>query len=97
MGNSVVSNAMAAHPELAAVAVLVLGLVVARLASIAVGYGLAALDRRVSRMTTSEASVLTPRLISLSRTFVFWLLLVLAVALAARVLGVGGGLAVLNI
>lgn len=97
MGSSVVSNAMATHPELAAVVVLVLGLVVARLASMAVGYGLAALDRRVSRMTTSEASVLTPRLISLSRSFVFWLLLVLAVALAARVLGVGGGLAALNI
>lgn len=97
MENSTISNAIAAHPELAAVAVLVVGFVVARLASIGVGYGLAALDRRMARITTSEASVLTPRLISLSRSFVFWLLLVLAVAFSARVLGVGGGLAVLNI
>ncbi|MDX1517612.1 MAG: mechanosensitive ion channel [Woeseiaceae bacterium] len=97
MGNSSVSSVIEAHPEIAAIAVLVVGVVIARVASIAVGYGLGALDRRLSRITTSETGVLTPRLISLSRAFVFWLLLVLAVALAARVLGVGGGLAALNV
>lgn len=97
MDNSVVTNAIAKYPEIAAVVVLVLGIVIARLASITVGYGLAALDRRLARITTTETSVLTPRLISLSRAFVFWLMLVLAVALVGRVLGVGGGLAALNI
>lgn len=97
MGSSTVLNVISAHPEFAAIAVLVAGLVVARVASIGVSLGLAALDRRLARITTSEVSVLTPRLITLSRTFVFWLLLVLSVALAARVLGVGGGLAALNI
>lgn len=97
MGNSSVSSAIEAHPELAAIAVLIFGVIAARIASIALGYGLSALDGRLARITTSEASVLTPRLISLSRTFVFWVLLVLAVALAARVLGVGGGLAALNV
>lgn len=97
MGSSSVSSVVQAHPELSAVAVLIVGVVVARVASIAVGFGLGALDKRLSRITTSEASVLTPRLIALSRAFVFWLLLVLAVALATRVLGVGGGFAALNI
>ena len=97
MGSSTVLNTISAHPEVAAIAVLVVGLIVARVASIGVSYGLAALDRRLARITTSEVSVLTPRLIALSRAFVFWLLLVLSVALAARVLGVGGGLAALNI
>lgn len=97
MGSSSVSSAVQAHPELAAVAVLIIGVIAARIASIAVGHVLAALDRRLSRITTTEASVLTPRLISLSRAFVFWLVLVLSVALAARVLGVGGGFAALNI
>lgn len=96
MGNSVVSNIVAVHPELTAIALLVAGFIVARLASYGVGYGLAVLDRRMARITTSEASILSPRLISLTRAFVFWLVLVLAVALAARVLGVGGGMSELN-
>lgn len=96
MGNSIVSNFIATQPELTAIVLLVAGFIVARVASYGVGYGLGVLDRRVARITTSDASILSPRLISLTRAFVFWLVLVLAVALAARVLGVGRGMSTLN-
>lgn len=96
METSILSNSIAAHPEFFAIALLVLGFIVARLASFAVGHALAVLDRRMSRVTTSDASILSPRLITLSRAFIFWLVLILAVALAARVLGVGGDTEGLN-
>lgn len=96
MDPSNVSKILSSHPEMVAIALLVLGLIAARLASFAVGYALSALDRRMARVTTSDTSILSPRLISLSRAFVFWLMLILTVALAARVLGVGGDSASLN-
>ncbi|NNE61320.1 MAG: hypothetical protein HKN35_10520, partial [Woeseia sp.] len=96
MDTSVVSESIAAHPEIFAIALLVLGFIVARLASFAVGHALASLDRRMARVTTSDTSILSPRLITLTRAFVFWLVLILAVALAARVLGVGGDTESLN-
>lgn len=96
MDTSVVSNSIAAHPEIFAIALLVLGFILARLAGFAVGHALGGLDRRMARVTTSETSILSPRLIALSRAFVFWLVLILTVALAARILGVGGDTESLN-
>lgn len=77
-------------PELAAIAVLLLGFVVARIASVATGRLMDALDRRVSRTSTGETGVLTPRLIRVSRAFVFWAVLILSVALSLRFLGAQG-------
>lgn len=71
-------------------AVLVVGIVFARLASHASGKILEALDRRASRLATTQATVLSPRIIRASRVFVFWLFILLAVSIALRVLGVGG-------
>lgn len=96
MGGSVLTNTIAAHPEWSAILVLVVGVVAARLASGAVGYGLGELDSRMARITTSDTSALSPRLIALSRTFVFWLVIILAVALALRLLGAGGDSVSLN-
>jgi len=96
MEPSVVSRSISEHPELVALALLVVGFVAARFASFAVSSALKALDRRVARVTTSDASILSPRLISLTRVFVFWLILIMAFAIAARVLGVGGDATGLN-
>lgn len=96
MESSVVSKSISDHPELVALALLIVGFVAARVAGFAVRSALTALDRRVARVTTSDASILSPRLINLTRAFVFWLVLILAFALAARVLGVGGDTSGLN-
>ena len=79
---------ISAYPELAALAVLIVGSILARLSSVLLGYLLAALDRRISRATTTGAGILTPRLIGLMRVFVFWVLMLLTVAVSLRTLGV---------
>lgn len=91
-----VLGAIAAYPELAALGVLILGFVVARLLSMALGHLLAVLDQRMSLLTTSDSGALTPRFITLSRAIVFWIVLILAVAIALRVLGAGDTTAGLN-
>jgi len=75
--------------ELIALAILIVGFVVARLAAVAIGSIFSAIDRRAARMTTTAASVMSPRLIRYSRAFIFWFVLLLSVALSLQVLGVG--------
>jgi hypothetical protein len=79
-----------ARPELVALATLVGGIVIARLASLGVGALLGAIDRRAARLTTTEEGLIPPGLVRLSRVFVFWLLVAGTVLLALRVMGVGG-------
>lgn len=94
--DSILGTNLPALTELVALAVLVGGFVVARLAAAATAGALNAVDRRTARYTTSDASVLSPRLIKLSRTVVFWLVFILAVVLSLRVLGVGGVSSLVN-
>lgn len=81
---------VSAYSEILALAVFVAGIVAARLASVAVGWALNALDSRMARLSTSETGAISPRLIKLSRAIVFWLVLILAVAMSLRLLGIGG-------
>ncbi|MDX1515603.1 MAG: mechanosensitive ion channel [Woeseiaceae bacterium] len=90
MNDPAVPTDISAYSEILALAVFVTGIVAARLASLGTGAALNALDRRLARISTSEAGAISPRLIKLSRAVVFWLVLVLAVALSLRLLGVGG-------
>ncbi len=90
MEESVLANSFASRPELLALAILVAGFIVGRIASMLLGRALGALDRRVARVSTSDSSVFTPRLIRICRAVVFWLVLVLAITYALRILGVGG-------
>lgn len=76
--------------ELLALVVLVVGFVLARLASVAVSAVLGALDRRASRLSTSSDSLISPRFIRVTRAVVFWLMLILAVSVALRLVEVGG-------
>lgn len=78
------------QPELLALGVLVAGVVIARLASSATGYGLDALDRHTARVATTDTSVLTPQLIRVVRGIVFWVVLTLAIAFSLQILGAGG-------
>lgn len=81
---------IASREEILAVAVLVAGVVLARLASTAVSAILGALDRRAARLSTSSDSLLSPRFIRVTRAVVFWLMLILAVSIALRLVQVGG-------
>ena len=90
MEENVFTTSFASRPELVAIAVLIGGFIVGRIASMLLGRALGALDRRVARVTTSDSSVFSPRLIGISRAVVFWLVFVLAITYALRILGVGG-------
>lgn len=74
------------YPELTAIAVLVIGFVVARLASVGLGRLMAAIDQRLARESTTDSGALTPRVIRVTRAIVFWAILIFAVALALRFL-----------
>ena len=79
-----------ARPELAALATLVAGVIIARFASMGVGVMLEAMDRRAARLTTTDDALIPPALIRLSKVFIFWLVIAGAVLLALPVLGIGG-------
>lgn len=86
MDEPAILSRVADYPELVALGILVAGFVVARLAGLIVARLLAALDRRLSRLSTDESGTLSPHLITFSRGFVFWIVLVIAVAIALRIL-----------
>lgn len=81
---------LASNSELVALGVLIAGLIIARLASLGVGSLLNALDRRAARFATTENTVLSPKVISITRIFFFWLILIFAISLSLSVLGIRG-------
>lgn len=87
---------ISAYSEVIALAILVVGFIVARIAGSATGSALDLIDRNTARYTTTDASLLSPALIRLSRGFVFWVVFILAVVFSLRVLGVGGISSLLN-
>ncbi len=90
MDESSITSGLASRLELIALAILIVGVVVARLASMAAGRILDGLDRHAARLATTETTVLSPKVIDVTRAFVFWIFVVLAVLLSLRFLGVGG-------
>lgn len=68
--------------------ILIAGFVAARAASAGVGALMSFAGRRAARLTTSDESLLTPRLIRVVRQVVFWLLLAASFVLALSSLGV---------
>lgn len=78
-----------ARDEVIAVVILIVGVIVARLASVAAGALLGFLDRRAARLTTSEKPLMPPKLVRIIRSVIFWLIIVLAISYALAVLGFG--------
>lgn len=78
-----------ARDEVIALAILVVGVIVARFASVGAGALLGLLDRRAARLATTEKSLISPRLVRVIRAVLFWLIVVLAISYALAVLGVG--------
>lgn len=76
------------RPEFLALVALIGGFIIARATGAAVSSLLNAVGRRAARLTTTEESLVTPRLVRVTRTVVFWLLFALAVVIALQVLGV---------
>jgi hypothetical protein len=79
-----------ARNEVIAVAILVLGVIIGRLAAIGAGALLGFLDRRAARFATTDKPLISPKLIRVIRAVLFWLIVVLAISYALAVLGVGG-------
>jgi len=83
-------NDVIARNEFIALAILVVGVILARLASVGAGVMLDFLDRHASRLTTTNDPLISPRLVRVVRAVLFWLVVVLAISLALNRLGVGG-------
>ena len=82
-------NDVIARDEVIAVAILILGVILARLASIAAGALLGFLDQRAARLATSEKPLISLKLVRVIRAVLFWLIVVFAISYALAVLGVG--------
>ena len=82
-------NDVIARDELIAIAILIAGVIVARLASIGAGALLDFLDRRAARLATTEKPLISPKLIRVIRAVLFWMIVVLAISYALAVMGVG--------
>lgn len=78
-----------AYPEVMAVIVLVLGLVIAFAARSLTERGMVTINRLLARFTMERDGLLSDRVIAILVSLVFWLLLGLALALALRTLGTG--------
>lgn len=90
MSDSLEVSQLAAHPEVLAVVILILGVLCARLARMGADAGLAFTDRAIARFSTSGSSIISPGLIRFTGIFIFWAVLALAVTLALNVLGIAG-------
>lgn len=71
-----------ARDEVLALVILILGVIVARVASLAAGAILGFVDRTTARFATTDATLISPRLIRISRVIVFWLIVIIAISYA---------------
>ncbi|HKJ18281.1 MAG TPA: hypothetical protein VJ984_13085 [Xanthomonadales bacterium] len=78
---------LSTHPEIAALIVLILGVVLARLLSSAAGYLLDLVDQRTARYTTSDSGVVTPEFVRFCKALVFWIVVLASVAGALSLVG----------
>jgi small-conductance mechanosensitive channel len=77
------------YPEVAAIVVLVIGVIVARILQTLSKRGLTALDERWSRQSTSGMNLLTPGAIRFSSTLLFWTFVLLSIGIAVSFLAPG--------
>ena len=77
------------YPELLAVAVLVAGLIIARLARSGVQYLLTTLDARLARYSASGKVFIAPMTVRLGKTLIFWFVLLASGVVALSLLDVG--------
>ena len=89
MEGTLSSTNLSAYSELIAIGLVILGLIGGRLASVGLGHVLEAVDRRVARVSTTDSSVFSPRVIKISRAIVFWIVFLLGIVFALSVQGIG--------
>ena len=85
MDTTTVSQAASAHPEAAAISVLVVGFALAAIAR----WSVARVARSATRFTGTAAQSMLPALTGAVPRFVFWAVLVIAMFVALRLLGIG--------
>ncbi len=83
------SSLISSYPEAAAVIVLIIGFFIAKLAQRQVRRLMTMFDRLISRYATSESTVVSPQLTKLGQSAVYWLIGLLTVLVALRILGAG--------
>ncbi len=80
---------ISAFPEASAIVVLILGFFIAKLAQRQAARLMGLFDRLISRYATGESTVISPQLTQLGQTAVYWLIALLTVLIALRILGAG--------
>ncbi len=77
-----------AYPELAALGVLILGVVIAQLLSKAVAVALTVLDQRLARYSVTGKQVVSPSLVKIGRTLTFTVMVLIAGVFAISLLDI---------
>ena len=83
------TNLISSYPEAAAIVVLIIGFFIAKIAQRQALRLLKLFDRLFSRYTPTEITILSPPLINLVQTAVYWLIALLTVLISLRILGAG--------
>ncbi len=89
MDSSTTSSLVNDYPEIAAIVVLIVGFFLAKLVQKQTGRLLAVLDRLVSRYATNETTVVSPEIARIGQSAAYWLISLLTVLVALRILGAG--------
>ena len=89
MDPSTTSSLVNDYPEIAAIVVLIVGFFLAKLVQKQTGRLLAVLDRLVSRYATNETTVVSPEIARIGQSAAYWLISLLTVLVALRILGAG--------
>lgn len=87
--DSALADLIAGHPEIVAVVLLIVSLVLARGGRFLTERGLALFSRSAARVAGGRGELLPDRTVGLIGTLVFWTILVIGFLLALRTLGTG--------
>jgi Mechanosensitive ion channel, beta-domain len=89
MDPSTTSSLVSDFPEAAALLVLIIGFFVAKVVERQAGRLLGVLDRLVSRYSTNETTIVSPEVARAGQAAAYWLIALLTVLIALRILGAG--------
>jgi len=82
-------NLLSNFPEASAIVILVVGLLLARIAHDQTARLMQSIDRLLSRYTTVERKEASPHLVKIGQTVAYWIVVILVVFIALRVLESG--------
>lgn len=89
MDTTATISLISTYPEAAALLVLIVGLFIAKIAQRQAKRLMKLFDKFASRYATAETTIISPLLVKLGQSLVYWLIVLLTVLVSLRMLGIG--------